>query len=159
MASQDFLQQLINGVIANPSLLDSVAEHPYSTIRAATGTEEEYSREEASQAIAALSTLAGGQQLDFNNLAQMAAAMLAANGNSVHEMAGSLFNTPTAEEAAAAKEAETELPASALASNADMIANLAGVVFGKSMAGVNLSDGIDLGDVIGIASAFLGGKK
>lgn len=149
MASQDLVQQLIGSVVSNPDLMNNLASHPYSTIRDATG-QEDLSRDDVSQTLAAFSSLANGQQIDFGNLASMASSLLAQNGGSAHAMAQSLFGAPLAESASTATAAD---PIS------DMLANLANVTFGKGIAGVDLSDGFGLDDVMGIAGAILGGKK
>ncbi|MBR0404821.1 MAG: hypothetical protein IJI68_06415 [Eggerthellaceae bacterium] len=149
MASQDIVQQLVNSVVANPQLMGNLAEHPYSTVSQATG-QEEVSRDEVSEALAAVAALANGQQIDFGNLASIAASLLADNGGSAHALAQSLFGEPVAVSQSTATEADPI---------ADMIGNLANVAFGQGVAGVNLSDGIGLDDVIGLAGAILGGKK
>lgn len=149
MASQDIVQQLVGSVLSNPDLMSNLASHPYSAIREATG-QQEVSRDDVSQALAAFSSLANGQQIDFANLANMAASMLADNGGSAHSMAQALFGAPLAESQSTATAAD---PIS------DMLGNLANVTFGQGIAGVDLSDGFGLDDVIGIAGAILGGKK
>ena len=149
MASQDLVQQLVNSVVSNPQLMGNLAEHPYSTVSQVTG-QEEVSRDEVSEALAALSTLAGGQQIDFGNLASLAASLLADNGGSAHTMAQSLFGEPLAVSQSTATEADPI---------ADMMGNLANVAFGQGFARVDLSDGFGLDDALGIAGALLGGKK
>ncbi len=148
MASQDIVQQLVNSVVSNPDLMNSLAEHPYSTVREATG-QEEVSRDDVSQALAAFSALANGQQVDFGNLASIASGLLADNGGSAHAMAQSLFGPQIAESNSA----------SAADPISDMIAMLSKVDFAKGIAGVDLSDGLDFGDVLGFAGAILGGNK
>ncbi len=147
MASQDIVQQLVNSVVSNPDLMNNLVEHPYSTVREATG-QQEVSREEVSQALAGFSALANGQQIDFGNLANIAAGLLSQNGGSAHAMAESLFGAQVAESNSA----------SAANPVADMIAMLSKVDFMKGMAGVNLKDGLGLDDVIGFAGAILGKK-
>ena len=142
MANQDIVQQLVSSVVSNPDLFSTLVQHPYSAVREATGAEE-VSKEEASQAVAAVSLLGNGQQVDFGNLAELASLLLSKNGGSVHTMANALLS----EESDA-----TPDPAS-------LIANLASVNFSKGLAGVDLSDGFGLDDVLGIAGALLGGKK
>lgn len=148
MASQDIVQQLVGSVLSNPDLMNNLAEHPYSTVREVTG-QEEVSRDEVSQALAAFSALANGQQIDFGNLASLASGLLADNGGSAHAMAQSLFGAQIQESNSA----------SAADPVADMLAMLSKVDFAKGMAGVNLSDGLGLDDVVGFAGAILGGKK
>lgn len=149
MASQDIVQQLVGSVLSNPDLMNNLASHPYSTIRDVTG-EEEVSRDEVSEALAAFSSLANGQQIDFGNLSSMAASLLSQNGGSAHAMAQSLFGAPIAESNS------TATPADPIA---DMLGNLANVTFGQGVAGVDLSDGFGLDDVMGIAGAIFGGKR
>lgn len=141
MANQDIVQQLVSSVVSNPDLLSTLVQHPYSAVREATGAEE-VSKEEASQAVAAVSLLGNGQSLDFGNLAELAEILLSKNGGSVHSMATNLLS----EESTA-----TPDPAS-------IISNLASVNFEKGLAGVDLSDGFGLDDVLGIAGALLGKK-
>ena len=75
MAIQDVVQQLVTVVAKNPEILQSLMEHPYSTIGNMTGNEN-VSKEEASQVVAATSALASGQSVDFGGLASMAATLL-----------------------------------------------------------------------------------
>lgn len=149
MASQDLVQQLVNSVVANPDLMGNLVEHPYSTVSAATG-QETVTRDEVSEALAAVSALANGEQLDFGNLASIAASLLADNGGSAHAMAQSLFGSQLA---------ESQSTATAADPIGDMVGTLANVAFGQGMAGVDLSDGIGLDDVIGLAGAFLRAGK
>lgn len=142
MANQDIVQQLISSVVSNPDLFSTLVQHPYSAVREATGATD-VSKEEASQAVAAVSLLGNGQSLDFSNLAEIASTLLAKNDGSVHTMAANLLS-----------EESTATP-----SPADLIANLANVNFSKGLAGIDLSDGFGLDDVLGIAGALLGGKK
>ena len=149
MASQDIVQQLVGSVLSNPELMNNLAEHPYSTVAEVTG-QQEVSRDEVSQALAAFSALAGGQQVDFANLASMAQELLSQYGGSAHSMAAGLFGEPIAESQSTATAAD---PIS------DMLGNLANVSFGSGIAGIDLSDGFGLDDVIGIAGAIFGGNK
>ena len=149
MASQDIVQQLVGSVLSDPNLMNNLASHPYSTIREET-CREEVSRDEVSEVLAAFSQLANGQVIDFGNLSGLASGMLADNGGSAHAMAQSLFGIPLAESQSTATEAD---PIS------DMLGNLANVSFGNGIAGIDLSDGFGLDDVIGIAGAILGGKR
>jgi len=141
MASQDIVQQLINSVVSNPDLFSNLVEHPYSALRQVTG-EENVTKEDASQAVAALSLLGNGKPVDFSSLGELAATLLAQNDNSVHSMASALLS-----------EESNSTPAPA-----DLISNLAGVTFGQGIAGVDLSDGFGFDDVVGLAGALLSGK-
>ena len=147
MAAQDLVQQLVGSVVSNPDLMNNLASHPYSTISNVTG-QEEVSRDEVSQVLAAFSSLANGQSIDFGNLAGMAQSLLADNGGSAHAMAQSLFGPMIAESNSA----------SAADPIGDMINMLGNVTFGHGMAGVDLSDGFGLDDVMGIAGTIFGRK-
>lgn len=151
MASQDIVQQLVGSVLSNPELMNNLADHPYSTVAEVTGQpKEEVTRDEVSQALAAFSALASGQQVDFGSLASMAESLLSEYGGSAHSMAQGLFGAPIAESQS------TATPADPIG---DMLATLAKVDFSKGMAGIDLSDGLGLDDVIGFAGAILGGKR
>lgn len=140
MNTQDIVQQLIDSATSNPDLFSNIAEHPYSTIRDTTGLEE-VSQDQVSEALTAFSALAGGEQIDFGNLASLAAQLLADNNGSAHALASSLFG------------AQAQTPP-----QTDMLSNLANVVFGNGIAGVDLSDGFGLDDAMGIANALFGDK-
>ena len=151
MASQDLIQQLVGSVLSNPDLMNNLAEHPYSAVAEATGqNKEDLSRDDVSQALAAFSALANGQQIDFANFASMAQNLLSQYDGSAHAMASGLFGAPIAESQSTATAAD---PIS------DMLANLANVNFGSGIAGIDLSDGFGLDDAIGIAGAIFGGNK
>ena len=187
MASQDFIQQIIGSVLSNPSLLTSMVEHPYSAVREASGTQD-VSRDDVGQALAALSMLGSGQQLDFGNLASIATKMLSQNNNSAHDLAASLFGTApkvdtnaaqiaaqqAAAHAAAAQQAADQAARAAglkgnqtvtnVTADADLLGsilgNLGNVSFNnKGMAGIDLSDGVDIGDIMGFAGMFMGNQK
>lgn len=187
MASQDFITQIIGSVLSNPDLLTGMVEHPYSAVREASG-QQDVSRDDVGQALAALSMLGSGQNLDFGNLASMASTLLSQNNNSAHDMAASLFGmTPqvdtnaaqvaaqqAAAHAAAAQQAADQAARAAglkgnqtvtnVSADADLISSILGnlgnvSINNKGIAGVNINDGIDITDVMGLASMFLGGKK
>ena len=139
MATQDFIQQIISGIISNPDLLGNLAQHPYSTVSEVTG-QEEVSRDQVSEALAAVSLLGSGQALDFGKLAELASQMLSQNSGSAHEMAAALFGDQAA------------TPTTSL------LNNLSNVSFDGMLAGVDLSDGFGLDDVMGIAGNLLGKK-
>lgn len=150
MATQDIVQQLVQSVLSNPQMLTSLMEHPYSTIGNLTNNNN-VSKEEASQVVAATSALAAGQQVDFGNLASLATQLLGQSNGSVHQMSSNLLGSI--------------LGGGAKASNgisADLLSNLAGVAFGGGKANnasaVNLADGLDAGDLLGLASQLFGGK-
>lgn len=146
MDIQELVQMLVGNATENPDLLESLMQHPYSTVGNLTNNNN-VSSEEASQAVTAMAALAGGQSLDFGNLAAVASQLLADNGGSVHNLAASLLGSGA--------------PGGVDVSNgvsSNILSNLAGAVFSGGVAGVNLSDGIGLDDVMGFAN-FLMGKK
>ncbi len=143
MAQQDLIQQALSFFVQNPQMLSGLMEHPYSTVRTATG-KDEVSREEVSQVVTAASALAEGQAVDFGNLAAIASGLLSQNGGSAHALASSLLG-------GSAVSAQNGV-------SADVISNLAGVVFGNGMANnknsIDLSDGFGLDDLAVLAKKF-----
>lgn len=151
MATQDIVQQLIQSVLSNPQLLTSLMEHPYSTIGNLTNNNN-VSKEEASQVVAATSALAAGQQVDFGNLAGLASQLLGQSNGSVHDLASGLLGGMLGGGKASAKNDVT----------ADLLSNLAGVAFGGGKANnaqaTNLASGLDMGSMLGLAAQLFGGK-
>ena len=132
--------QLIAGEVAkNPQMLTSLLNHPYSTIGNATNNDN-VSKDEASQVVAAVSQLACGSAVDFGSLASMASGLLGQNGGSVHQLANSLLGSGSAQ----GVDVSNGLDAAKIASNIS--------------AGVDLSDGLGLDDLLNVASKFLGGR-
>ena len=142
MDTASMIKNLIGGVMENPSLLGNLSEHPYSTIAQTSGINEQISRDQASQVLAAFANLASPGSTDLTGLSSMASGMLADNGNSVHSLAASLFggNAATSQ------------------SQSSMLSNLAGAVLGSELSGVtglDLSDGFGVDDIIGLAKNLL----
>lgn len=146
MDIQELVKLLTGSVAENPDLLGSLMQHPYSTVGNLTDNNN-VSSEEASQAVTAMAALAGGQSIDFGNLASVASQLLADNGGSVHNLANALLGSGSAGGVDVSNGV-----------SADIISNLAGSVFSGGIAGVDLSDGIGLDDVMGFAG-FLMGKR
>ena len=150
MATQEIVQQLIGVVAKNPSILTSLMQHPYSTVKEVTG-QEEVSREQAAEVVTATTALASGQQVDFGNIASMAQQLLGKNDNSVHSLATSLLGNALGGASTQAN-ATGGIPA-------DIISNLAGVAFSgntaRNKSAIDLSDGFGLDDVMGIIGMFL----
>lgn len=138
MAIQDIVMQLVGEVAKNPQLLTNLMEHPYSTIGNMTNNNN-VSKEEASQVVAATSALASGQSVDFGGLASLAATMLSQNGGSVHQMANAILG-----------------PGSTQGVNVSN--GVSQDMLGAIAKGVDLSDGIGLDDVLGVAGALFGKK-
>ena len=147
MAIQDIVVELVGQVAKNPDILTNLLAHPYSTIGNMTGNNN-VSKEEASQVVTATSALASGKTVDFGNLASMAAGFLAKNGNSVHALANSLLGNGASQGVDVSNGV-----------TGGIMDNLVGAVSKGGLPGVDLSDGIGLDDLAGLAGAFFGGKK
>ena len=139
MNIESVVQLLAGEVAKNPQMLTSLLNHPYSTIGNATNNNN-VSKEEASQVVAAMSQLAGGNSVDFGGLAAMASGLLGQNNNSVHALANSLLGSGSTQ----GVNVSNGLDAAKIA------ANIA--------AGVDLSDGLGLDDLFRVAGKFLGGR-
>ena len=140
MDTMSMIKNLMGSVMQNPDLLNNLAEHPYSTIREANGIEEEIPRDQASQVLAAFANLASPGATDLTGLSGMASSLLANNGNSVHALASSLFGGARAPK------------------QTDMLSNLANAVLGNELngvAGIDLSDGFGVDDIMGLAKNLL----
>lgn len=146
MDMQDIIQMLIGQTQQNPNTLNSLMQHPYSTISSVTGIET-VSSQQASQAVTAMSALAAGQNIDFGNLASIASALMGQNNNSVHTLANSILGSGTSHGVDVTNGISTQ-----------MMANIAGAMFSGGKAGINLNDGLDLGDLIGLAGIMLSSK-
>lgn len=142
MASQDLIQQLIGSFTSDPDLLSKFIEHPYSVARDVSGNSD-VSRDEVSQAVAGLSLLGSGQQVDFSGLADLASKLLSQNDGSAHTMAESLLGAQS----------------SVTPDIAGIMQNLSNVSFEKGIAGVDLSDGFGIDDMMGIAANIFGFGK
>ncbi|HAM15822.1 MAG TPA: hypothetical protein DCP91_08200 [Eggerthellaceae bacterium] len=142
MATQDTVKSLVDSVMSNPDFLSHIASHPYSAVRESTG-KQDVSRQEVSEAMAALSALMGGQTVDFGNISSLASGMLADNGGSAHSMASALFGGGSG----------GGMPFDFAR---DVLPNLQNINFERGMAGVDLSDGLGIDDVIGFAKGVLG---
>ena len=139
MNIESVVQLLAGEVAKNPQMLTSLLNHPYSTIGNATNNNN-VSKDEASQVVAAMSQLACGSAVDFGNLAAMASGLLGQNGNSVHALANSLLGSGSTQ--------------GVNVSNGLDAAKIAGNI----AAGVDLSDGLGMDDLLRVAGKFLGGR-
>ena len=146
MATQDILKSLIGSVTANPDFISQLANHPYSAVRESTGAED-VSRSEVSEALTALSALMGGANVNFDELGDIASGLLSQNDGSAHQLAQSLFGNMLGGQTSGA---------TSMGIDPAQLANLASVSFEKGMAGVDLSDGLGIDDVIGFAKGVLG---
>ena len=146
MDIQELVKMFAGSAATNPDLLGNLMQHPYSTVGNLTDNNN-VSSEEASQVVTAMAALAGGQSIDFGNLASMASQLLADNGGSVHNLANSLLGSGGTGGVDVSN---------GISSN--IVSNLAGAVFSGGIAGVDLSDGIGMDDIMGVAN-FLMGKR
>ena len=142
MSTKRNVKSLVESIQSSPDFLSQLAAHPYSAMRESTG-KKDVSREEVSEAMAALSQLMGGNSVDFSNMGGIASGMLSENGGSAHTMAESLFGDYLSDLGRSGHAQGGLTP--------DFLSNLARVDFAKGIAGVDLSDGIGLDDVVGFA--------
>ena len=146
MATEDTVKSLVDSVLSNPDFLSQIAAHPYSAVREAAGSED-VSRDEVSEAITALSALMGGNQVDFGSLSSMASGLLSENNGSAHDLSSALFGDFLTGIPMEESGASVDL-------GADILSNLANIDFAKGMAGIDLSDGIGIDDVVGFAKGI-----
>jgi len=114
----------------NPQILSALAEHPYSTTKEECGISEDISKTDMSQIITMVAGLLGGgssSSLDMGTLASVASGLMSDNGDSNHALASALLGT-----------------AASSAANA------------SSDSGVDLTDGLDLSDIMGLAGKLFG---
>lgn len=159
--TEQIVQQLIGSILQNPASAQTIAEHPYSSVKKVTG-QDWVEQSQVAEVISMLGGLAKGKTVDYGLVPERSQAQLANNGGSAHAMAesvlGSLFGFGQAAQ-------QQQKQAAATQSNMamDILGNLANVAFssGKAGAKVDLSDGIGIDDILGIANlagGFLGKK-
>ena len=153
------LQQVLSSVTSNPSLLSNMVEHPYSTIGNITNNDN-VSKDEAAQVVTALTQLAGGQSVNLGSLASTATQLLGQNNNSVHSLSSSLLGSLLGggQTSGGLFSSAQAKPQSSLATS--ILGNLAGAALSgggqfSNKSAIDLSDGFDLGDALGLASLFL----
>lgn len=164
MANADIASTLVNYLAGNPDLITQFLSHPYSTTQQATGAEEQLSKTDMSEVVTAAAALSTGQNVDFTNLSSVASDLLSQNNGSVHSLTSMLFGTPAQAQAASQQAAPN-------AGGIDLgtLVSLAGALMGSGASTaaapaptgsslINLADGIDVKDVIGLASLFLSSK-
>ena len=160
MANTDLATTLVKFLASNPQLITQFLNHPYSTTQQATGSNVQLSQTDMSEVVTAAAAMSTGNNVDFSNLSSVAAQLLSQNGNSVHQLTNALFGT--------AQQAQATQAAGGQSSglNLGTLVNLAGALMGasspKPQTGaslVDLSDGFDVKDAIGLASLFLANKK
>lgn len=135
MDIQAIASQLVGYLGDNPELISQFVQHPYSTTAAATGSSEQISKEDMSQIVTQVAAQSTDQRVNSTDTANIASALMDANGGSVHALTSSLFGGGSA--------AATATPAAS--SPAQDAAPAAGPLGGM----------VDLGGVIG---SLFGGK-
>lgn len=127
MDIKSIVSQLIKFLGSNPQLIAQFLSHPYSTTQQATGATSQLSSNDMGQVLTALAGLSSGQEVDYGNLAGIAAQLLGSNGGSAHSLASSLFGGTQAQATAAqAAQNNTSLDLGSLVS----LAGLAGQLLG-----------------------------
>ena len=168
MANVDIASTLVQFLASNPELITQFLNHPYSTTQQATGAPQQLSQTDMSEVVTAAAAMSTGQNVDMSNLAGVASTLLAQNGGSVHALTNALFGTPQQ-----AVQIQQQAASGAQSSGLDLgtLVGLAGALMGtgaavsaakKKKTGadlVDLSDGFDVKDVIGLASLFLANKQ
>lgn len=178
MDIQQVATQLVSYLGNNPQLIQQFIQHPYSTTAQATGSSEQISRKDMSQIVTAAAALANNQKLGMGDVANIAAALLGQNNNSVHALTNTLFGGGTA----AAQSGATAQSGPSLGSLVSMAAIAAMLMNGisqkpqaqqaaspvqlpvqpvqqqVSQPSVNLSDGLDIAEIATLAGQFLGGN-
>ena len=157
MASNtEIAQILIEALKANPDLVETFLEHPYTAVQEATGAEEKLDKEDMSEVVTTAAGLASGQDFDMSNIGSLASAFLGVSDNSVHSLVGSLFGGGQTQQQAAApavqetNNANSGLDLGTLVSFAGIASQLMGGSSSSSAGGINLSDGIGLDDIVGL---------
>ncbi|MBE6479356.1 MAG: hypothetical protein E7Z98_02430 [Olsenella sp.] len=169
MATRNDIPQLAEQVVKylgqHPEMLSQFVDHPYSTVQEATKVEEKLDRVDMSQLLTAAASLATGQtqsasSFDSGNLAQLAGNLLGQSDNSIHTLASSLFGAKPTQQQAAPQQTQQGggLDLGSLVSMATLAGGLLGATKPKKQ-GIDLSDGLDMGEMAQLAGAFLGGQN
>ncbi len=169
MDIQQTATQLINFLGKNPQLITQFIQHPYSTTAQATGSDAEISKTDMSQVVTAAAAMANNQPLPANDVANIASALLGQNNNSVHSLTSMLFGGGNTAQATQQAQAQTTSAGTLdLGSLVNMASLAATLMSGMSAASqpqvqqqpakpqINLSDGLDLGEIAMLAGQFLG---
>jgi hypothetical protein len=169
MANVDIASTLIKFLASNPELITQFLNHPYSTTQQATGASQQLSQTDMSEVVTAAAAMSTGQNVDMSNLAGVASTLLAQNGGRVPQLTNALFGTPQQAVQIQQEQATSGVQSSGL--DLGTLVGLAGALMGtgaavsaakKKKTGadlVDLSDGFDVKDAIGLASLFLANKK
>ncbi|MDO5708803.1 MAG: hypothetical protein Q4G41_01680 [Coriobacteriales bacterium] len=178
MANTDIASTLIKFLAQNPQLITQFLNHPYSTTQQATGAPQQLSQTDMSEVVTAAAAMSTGNNVDFSNLPSVAATLLAQNGGSVHALTNTLFGSAQQAQQLQQQQQQQQLfqpqaaqqqtTAAASGINLGTLVNLAGALMSNSAAAqaqaakpqtganlIDLSDGFDVKDAIGLASLFL----
>ena len=168
MDIQSVATQLIGFLGQNPQLIQQFIQHPYSTTAQATGSDATISREDMSQVVTAAAALSNNQQLPANDVANIASALLEQNNNSVHSLTSMLFGGGNTQQATQQAQAQTTSAGTLDLGSLVNMATLAATLMGGAQAAqqpvvqqqpakpaIDLSDGLDLGEIALLASQFL----
>ena len=171
MDIQNVATQLVAYLGQNPALITQFIEHPYSTTAKVTGSNAEISKKDMSQIVTATAALANDQKLSMGDVATISSALMGQNGNSVHALTSMLFGGGTTQQATQAAQQQTTsagtLDLGSLVNIASLAATLMGGTAGATAAQpqaqakpqVDLSDGLDLGEIAVLAGQFLGASN
>ena len=167
MANVDIASTLVQFLAQNPQLITQFLDHPYSTTQQATGASEQLSQTDMSEVVTAAAALSTGNNVDFSNLASVAATLLSQNNGSVHTLTNTLFGTSQQAQQVQAQQTQATQQASS-GINLGTLVSLAGALMGggsqasaapQTGAGlIDFSDGIDIKDIIGLASLLSSSK-
>ena len=173
MDIQKTAQTLITYLGQNPTLIKQFIEHPYSTTAKATGSDAHISKKDMSEVVTATAALANHQKLGMNDVANIAQALLGQNGNSVHALTSMLFGGGNTAHATQMAQQNTTPAGTLDLGSLVSLASLAATLMGGTAAAtaqqpqpvqpqpvqtqpaVNLSDGLDLGEIAILAGQFL----
>ena len=168
MDIQKTAQTLIKYLGQNPVLIKQFIEHPYSTTAKATGSDARISKKDMSEVVTATAALANHQKLGMNDVANIAQALLGQNGNSVHALTSMLFGGGNTAHATQVAQQNTTPAGTLDLGSLVSLASLAATLMGGTAAAtaqqpqpvqpqpaVNLSDGLDLGEIAILAGQFL----
>ena len=173
MANSDIAGTLVQFLAQNPSLITQFLDHPYSVTQEATGSAVQLGQADQAEVVTAAAALSTGNAVDFTNLSSVASSLLSQNGGSVHALTNALFGTST--QATQAAQAQPAQASGVASSGLDLstLVSLAGALTGAGSTAqaqqvkpvssgpaslIDLSDGFDVKDVIGLASLFMSTK-
>lgn len=83
--------QLVGVLGDNPDLISQFVQHPYSTTAEVAGIDERISKEDMSQIVTQVAAQSTDQSVNSTDTANIASALMGANGGSVHAMTSALF--------------------------------------------------------------------